>query len=182
MPIHLFAVGSGGFEYRLTSVSVGEVFEMANVASIMTAPTRAHRAIATVDAQANTSAAERLLTAGSDMIHLHHFRDTCGLFREAGDIILSFSFRSSNLMWVDDSAHRSFRLTNRMANPAWHILNRIQPAMLISMQGTGVLMSIAIVFNSYMQHERLPGGSPFRNPDRPMTYRGDARLNFQFTD
>ncbi len=86
-------------------------------------------------------------------------------------------------MWVDDSAHRSFRLTNRMANPAWHILNRIQPAMeRTGMQGTGVLMSIAIVFNSFLQHEASPGGSPFRNPDRPINYRGDARLNFQFSD
>ncbi|SEV90582.1 hypothetical protein SAMN04488515_0163 [Cognatiyoonia koreensis] len=184
MPIRLFAVGTGAFEYRNLNIDVGEVFEMADMASLAeTLPSAGRTAARAAGNEAITSNLQRGMTGIADGAIQSAFRAGCYALREApGDLALSFSFRNEHWHQMHDTGNRQFTLTHRMMNPAWHILERIRPALeSASMMNFGTLAGLAATFTNFSLHESHPGASQHRNRDRPIAYSGIRRLNVQMT-
>lgn len=185
MPIRVYATGTGGFQYQTMNIDIGDVFTMADLAGLIEAVPNGPGAVARQAGQDQliTSNLERVMTSYSERQIQNIFNiGSMALMERPGPLQMSFVFRNGNVFWADDTAHRTFPLTNSVQNPAWHIANRIQPALeRAEMQTYGVLASLAAVFSNFSLHEALPGASQNRNPDRPTTYRGDRRLNLEIS-
>lgn len=184
MPIRLFAVGTGAFNFSSMNIDVGEMFDMADMASLSETLPSVRRTVARAATQeATTSNLERAMTGLAAGSYRSVWRGAAtGLMDCSQSIVLSFSFRNEHWHQLHDTGHRQFTLNNRISNPAWHILERLRPALeSAQMMNQGVLIAIATAFNQFVLHETHPGGSQNRNPDRPISYSGDRRLNIQMS-
>ena len=185
MAIRIFATGTAGFVYRTQNVDVGSVFAMADLTGLVGVAPSGVGAVARQAGQdhAITSNLERLMTSYSNQQIQNVFRiGSMALLERPGNLQMSFGFRNSNTFLPDDTGHVNFPLSRQMNNPAWHIAHRIQPALeQAEMQTYGVLIGLAAVFSNFSLHESHPGASANRNPDRPIAFEGDRRLNLQVT-
>jgi hypothetical protein len=171
MSIRVFASGTGDFHFTKTAVTIGDIYDAAEVAQFLSNPPRSLGQLAQNRAEAAAPDPMRTaLEAYGKLMGLHIFELGISMaLIQFSEIKTFFALRETHLLWPTTGDNVSVTLSTGDANPTGALFRRLRPVLEdTGMNGFGALAAIGEVFDAFSRD-----GGPAPN--------GECRIMLQLT-
>jgi hypothetical protein len=162
MSIRVFASGTGDFHYSQTAVTIGDVYDAAEVAQFLSNPPRSLGQLAQNRAEsAAPNPMRNALEAYGRLMGLHLFELGISMaLIQFSRIGAFFALREDHLLWPTTGDNVQATLSTADASPTGELFRRLRPVLEnTGMNGFGALAAIGEVFDVFSrQGGRAPNG------------------------